>query len=231
MSDVVNIGVALVELEHAERAAVRAQGVLQKLVNAGSATQADKDAFGIIAAQLLAIESELYAKLVAAINTLPDVVAQPIVAQLPVPSLLPVPVAVAAGVAGLGNPAIPPILVWAAVVLAVILTVIVAVAVVWTIQVSIETISQIILTYRAADTYGNALQRRVECISACQRNGSTLEACTASCNAAVVLPAPPTPPAPPVASNPNAPWYVGGAVLGGLGALGLGLWFLERRAR
>lgn len=228
MSDFVNIGVALVELEHAEVAALRAQSVLAKLVNASAATQADRDAFGVIAAELLATEDAIYAALVAAITTLPDAVAQPIVAQIPVPTPLHVPTPAdvpgpARPLHGLGAVVVPPAIVWAVVVLAVLLAVVAAVAVVWALKVSVETITTIILTYRAAETYGDALQARVACLSAGRS--------AADCNASIILPTPPTPPGPPVPSNPATPWYVGGTIVGGLGALGLGLWFLERRAR
>lgn len=214
MSNLGNIEVALIELARAEQAALRAQQVLQKLVNNGSATSDDTARFSEIATTLYGLEMGLYTQIQNTLSSLPTAVSS----QVPAPTLLQAPTA-----APLGAIQIPIGVVWALVALAVLLALITVVAVAYTISVTIDTISQIILTYRAGDAYADALQARVACMSAGRS--------AADCNAAIVLPAPPTPPSPPVPVNPNTPWYVGGTIIGGLGALAIGLWFLERRAK
>lgn len=220
MASPYRLAVALTELAHAERAALRAQDKLAKLTAVGAATDADKAAFLALATTLYAIESSIYGQIVAAIQTLPDAVSAPAIARIPAPTQLVTPDADPTK-----NPAIP---VWALVVIIVLVSLVVIAAVVWVVEVSVETVANIILTYKQADAYADALQRRVDCINQCVTRGQTLEACTASCNSAVVLPPPPTVPDLPVA-NPNLPWYVGGVVAGSLGALGMAMYFLRSK--
>ena len=228
MASPYRLGVALVELSHAERAATLAQQKLAKLNAAGAATDADRAAFTVIASQLYSIEMEIYGQIVEALRPLPAEVAQPVLARIPVPALLTTPGAPVAS-APVGNPAAAALPVWAVVVIVVLLAAIVVAAVVWVIDISITTVANIILTYKQADLYADSLQRRIDCVNRCVASGQTLDACTASCSRTVELPAPPTPPAPPPPANPNLPWYIGGSLVGGLGALGGVLWFLGRK--
>lgn len=228
MASPYTLGIALAELVKAEREAIRAQARLVQLTAFGAATDADRQQFTAIAASLFSIESGLYIQLAAALNTFPDAVANPILEQIPEPVILTTP----APPSGAKNPiAVPPALVWAAVVVGVLLAVVVAVAVVWTISITADTIAGIILTWEQANVYADALQRRVACVQACQRSGQALAACTSSCVSSVVLPAPPTPPTPPSPPNPNLPYWIGGTLVGLLGLAGIGLYALERKRR
>jgi hypothetical protein len=217
------LAIALTELAHAERAALRAQDKLTKLTAAGAATDADRAAFLALATQLYAIETGIYGQIVSAIQTLPDEVSRPALARVPAPVQLSMP-----DPDPTKNPAIP---VWALVVIIIVVSIVVIAAVVWVIEVSVEVVASIILTYKQADVYADALQRRIECINRCTAGGQPLAACTTSCNSAIVLPPPPTPPTPASPPNPNLPWYIGGTIVGGLGALGIVAFFLERRAK
>lgn len=228
MASPYRLGVALVELSHAETAAMSAQQKLAKLNAAGAATDADRAAFTVIASQLYSIEMEIYGQIVEALRALPSEIAQPVLARIPVPAILPTPGApVAAAPVSALQFALPA---WAIVVIVVLLAAVVVAAVVWVIDISVTTIANIILTYKQADLYADSLQRRINCVNACVSSGQTLEACTASCSRTVELPAPPTPPTPPPPPNPNLPWYIGGSLVGGLGALGGVLWFLGRKS-
>lgn len=221
MASPYRLAVALTELAHAEQAALRAQSVLAKLVTAGAATDADKAAFLVLATQLYAIESGIYGQIVAAIRGLPN--DTDFIARIPAPTQLVMPDADPTK-----NPVLP---VWALVVIIVIVSIVVIAAVCFVIEVSVDVVANIILTYKQADVYADALQRRVDCINRCVTSGQTIEACTASCNSAIVLPPPPQAPTPAPPANPNLPWYIGGTIVGGLGLVGVVGYLLERRAK